>query len=135
MALKYHFILNLQQDVLRLPLTLVLDALPLSGLGALDDGLAEEGAHLLDPETNSEWQQQATTHTKLVIKVNGNLLQHIFSALNRDGGIPIVANAAPSTHKTSTNAVTSERRAASETCRSHRPGWCCSVIPANKKCG
>ena len=28
----------------------MLDALPLSGLGALDDGLAEESAHLLDSE-------------------------------------------------------------------------------------
>lgn len=32
----------------------MLDALPLSGLGALDDGLAEESAHLLDSETTTK---------------------------------------------------------------------------------
>lgn len=39
------------QMLVRAPLTLMLDGLPLSGLRALDDGLAEEGAHLLDSGT------------------------------------------------------------------------------------
>lgn len=42
---------RLQPFALRVPLTLVLDTLPLSGLRALDDGLAEKGAHLLDSES------------------------------------------------------------------------------------
>lgn len=39
----------------------MLDALPLSGLGALNDGLAEKGAHLLDPETSGKSKR----HTKM----------------------------------------------------------------------
>lgn len=38
----------------------MLNALPLSGLSALDDGLAEKGAHLLDPETNGNSKRQPT---------------------------------------------------------------------------
>lgn len=44
------FNIALQPIMLRVPLTVVLDALPLSRLCALDNCLTEEGAHLLDPK-------------------------------------------------------------------------------------
>lgn len=61
-ALPFDTVLQMVVVVL---LTLMLDGLPLSGLRALDDGLAEEGAHLLDSGTN----HKSTQHPRNCISV------------------------------------------------------------------